>query len=236
MEFQRFEVRRFRTNLRRVYLVAIVIFSNPEVVHAAVGAGLILAGVLFHFWAAGYLTRGKTLVVSGPYRIVRNPFYSAAIVVDFGFGLVSRNWIAAAVFVPLITLVYLRRVRQEEQDLLEAFGDDYEAYRAYCPRRLLPKLVNLFRPAPGRTVPFTLAMILKNRELGRAGSHVAILLAAAAPLVFPAMWDWAPLWARGVGLGAFALLLAVMAVKPLESEPVEPGTGGTGHGARGTGM
>jgi protein-S-isoprenylcysteine O-methyltransferase Ste14 len=215
---QGFMLRRLRTNLRRIYLASILIFTNPVPATFIVGSGLILIGVLGHFWAAGYLTRGKTLVVSGPYRVVRNPFYTAALFIDLGFGLATRNWIALAVFLPLITLVYFRRILREEKNLLATFGSDYEAYKDYCRARLIPRFWNFRRPPPSGTVQFSLLQVIKNREIQRSLSHILILALTGIPILYPEVLSWAPLWARGAGLGLLAVVLVVLHLKKPSEE------------------
>ncbi len=216
------EIRRFRTNLRRLYLASMVLFASPEPVLFSIGAGLVAAGVLVHFWSAGYLTRGKSLVVSGPYSAVRNPFYSAAIIIDLGFGLASRNWIALGVFLPLISAVYLRRILGEERALEASFGDEYRAYKAFCRTRLLPWFPNLFRTAPGVPVPFSFSMVIKNREIARAASHVAVAAVVGIPMIYADPWEWVSLPVRGIVLGALAIVLAAMSVRQRTPE----GSGG----------
>jgi len=213
MHLGNLEIHRFRTNLRRVYLAAILLFTRPEPVLFTVGAALVLSGVLFHFWAAGYLTRGKSLVVSGPYCLVRNPFYTAAILIDLGFGLASRNFIALAAFLPIIALVYLTRVKKEEQDLRASFGDDYQRYCDYCPRRFVPCWTNLFKTSGLTAIPFSLGQVARNREWGRAASHISILLLVGLPLLWAVPWTWVSLPVRGVALAALAVLLAVVNVR-----------------------
>ncbi len=217
------EIQRFRTNLRRLYLAAIVLFTAPDPALYFVGTGLVAAGVLVHFWASGYLTRGKTLVAAGPYALVRNPFYSAAVVIDLGFGLASRNWIALGVFLPVITAVYLRRIQGEEKALAASFGPEYEAYMRFCPSRLVPRIWNLWRTPPGPALAFSFSTVLRNREPGRAGSHAVVVAIAGLPMLWAWPWESAPLPARFAALGVLALALAAMSVRTVPARAVGAG-------------
>jgi protein-S-isoprenylcysteine O-methyltransferase Ste14 len=87
---------------------------------------------------------GDTLVTSGPYRLVRHPMYSSAYVINTGMAVLSANWLVAAGLLVGITLLYAVRVRDEEQLMVDAFGDEYRAYMGRT-GRLLPKLPYLFR-------------------------------------------------------------------------------------------
>jgi len=75
----------------------------------------------------------QRLVVSGPYRFVRNPIYVATAAVIAGEALLLRQpilLIAAAVYV--VALGTLNRV-YEEPRLLNRHGRAYETYRAAVP-------------------------------------------------------------------------------------------------------
>jgi protein-S-isoprenylcysteine O-methyltransferase Ste14 len=87
---------------------------------------------------------GDTLVTSGPYRLVRHPMYSSAYVINIGMSALSANWLVAVGLLVGLTLLYAVRVRDEEQLMIDAFGDEY---RAYMDRtgRLVPKLGYLLR-------------------------------------------------------------------------------------------
>lgn len=88
----------------------------------------------------------KALITSGPFAIVRHPFYIAY----------SLAWMAAPVAThgPLIALsgviavvIYIVAARREERQLEAHFGDGYRAYRAKSGALVpsLPSLVRAFR-------------------------------------------------------------------------------------------
>jgi protein-S-isoprenylcysteine O-methyltransferase Ste14 len=85
------------------------------------------------------IAQGHQLIVAGPYRRVRHPMYTALFCTAFAFALLSANWIVAVANVGAVAAMYLARVADEEQMLIDQFGDEY---RAYVRRtgRLLPKL------------------------------------------------------------------------------------------------
>jgi len=86
---------------------------------------------------------GNTLVTSGPYRLVRHPMYSASYVIDLGIALLSANWFVAVTLFAGMTLLYAFRVRDEEQLMIDAFGDEYRDYMRRT-GRLIPRPGALF--------------------------------------------------------------------------------------------
>jgi protein-S-isoprenylcysteine O-methyltransferase Ste14 len=67
------------------------------------------------------------LVVSGPYRYVRHPFYVAIALQMLGGSLVTANWfILLSGMIPFAFLV--ARTRIEEQKLVDRFGIEYQDY------------------------------------------------------------------------------------------------------------
>lgn len=126
--------------------VPILRFNSPVVYWS--GIGLMVAGVLFRRHAVGTLGRafsvyatvqeGQQLVQTGPYRYLRHPAYSGALLWLVGIGLAFGNvpGLLVVVGVPLLW-GYRYRIYIEEAVLLQAWGD---AYRDYMRRtyRLIP--------------------------------------------------------------------------------------------------
>jgi protein-S-isoprenylcysteine O-methyltransferase Ste14 len=79
------------------------------------------------------------LVVSGPYRRVRHPMYSALFCVVLSNALLSANWLIALTNLGCVTLMYFARVRDEEHMMIDQFGDEYRAYMKRT-GRLIPRL------------------------------------------------------------------------------------------------
>jgi protein-S-isoprenylcysteine O-methyltransferase len=111
------------------------------------GAALFIAGLALRWYAIIHLGRyftvnvsiaaGQAVVQSGPYRLIRHPSYSGALLAFLGFGICSENWLSLVVLVVPVTLAFLRRIAIEEAALVEALGADYRAY-AVRTKRLLP--------------------------------------------------------------------------------------------------
>lgn len=110
---------------------------------------LAIAGALFRAWAVAtlgnYFTwhvrvqKGQTVISSGPYRFVRHPSYTGALVLYVCTMLVLKAWIAAALVLIFLTAAFVRRIRYEEGLLISALGDDYVSYSRNL-KRLVPAL------------------------------------------------------------------------------------------------
>lgn len=111
-----------------------------------IGVLLFGLGIGLVFWSGVALGRlysgdvtlqdGHHLVIDGPYRFVRHPRYTGAILLAFGLALTFNSWIGLAASVAFIGII-LFRIRDEETLMQEAFG---QAWEAYCERtqRLIP--------------------------------------------------------------------------------------------------
>jgi protein-S-isoprenylcysteine O-methyltransferase Ste14 len=89
-------------------------------------------------FSANVAIRGsQTIYQSGLYRWVRHPSYTGLLLVFVAIALHERNWMAAAILLPLTTAAVLYRIHVEEAALHEAFGAEYEAYSKVT-MRLIP--------------------------------------------------------------------------------------------------
>jgi protein-S-isoprenylcysteine O-methyltransferase Ste14 len=70
-----------------------------------------------------------TLVVTGPYRWVRHPFYDGVALLLVAISLVAANWVLLVTGVTVFTLLAIR-VQREEHRLLARFGNEYREYMA----------------------------------------------------------------------------------------------------------
>lgn len=120
-------------------------FGNEElfvagVIVFAIGIGIRWYSIIHlgrFFTVDVSIVRGHRLIDTGPYRYVRHPSYSGALLAFMGFGLCLMNWISFPVLLVPIAAAFLWRIRVEERVLSEALGDDYQSYAART-RRLIP--------------------------------------------------------------------------------------------------
>lgn len=75
----------------------------------------------------------------GPYRWVRHPSYTGALITYLGIGVVTGNWVSVVAAVGGAVVGYSHRVRVEERALSEAL-EGYEEYAERTPYRLVPSV------------------------------------------------------------------------------------------------
>jgi protein-S-isoprenylcysteine O-methyltransferase Ste14 len=135
------------------FLVPLVWITTPLLAFAdfSLRPGPFIAGVLclalglwlFHRshadlgtnWSVTLEVREKhQLVTHGIYRHVRHPMYLSLLVYSLGQALVLPNLLAGPSYGLAMALVFAFRLGPEERMMLEAFGKDYETYRARTKR------------------------------------------------------------------------------------------------------
>ena len=113
--------------------------QNHFAVYFVFGVALIWIGILFRFWSIQTLgiffsTRliiqeRHELITKGPYKYLRNPSYTGALITFIGFGFGVGNWLSTVVLLFTALITYAWRIRVEERMLLERFGRPYEDYK-----------------------------------------------------------------------------------------------------------
>src|SRR5206468_9109071 len=94
--------------------------------------GTMVMGVaLWLFWR-GHATHGV-------YRAIRHPMYAAIWLFGLAQGLLLRNWLAGWSAAVTFAVMYIGRVRREEQMMCEFFGQEYRDYMQQT-GRLFPRL------------------------------------------------------------------------------------------------
>ncbi|HEY1314577.1 MAG TPA: isoprenylcysteine carboxylmethyltransferase family protein [Steroidobacteraceae bacterium] len=114
-----------------------------------VGIGSFVLGLALRWYSIIYLGRFFTvnvaiasdhrLIDTGPYRFVRHPSYSGALMAFLGLALCLGNWASLVLIVVPVLLVFLRRMQVEEAALLRAFGDRYRDYMRRT-KRMIPAI------------------------------------------------------------------------------------------------
>jgi protein-S-isoprenylcysteine O-methyltransferase Ste14 len=140
-----------------VAMAIILVFSQPRWMAWSlvplpawvrwIGVGLGVLGSVLLIWTMHTLGRNITdtvvtrkehsLVVRGPYRWVRHPFYLAFLLGVTAISVVLANWLVWLFGITAFVLLVIR-TRKEEENLLARFGDNYRRYReqtgAFFPR------------------------------------------------------------------------------------------------------
>lgn len=162
-----------RLRLRAVWLLVVPFFllARPTEAGLVVGGGLALAGLALRAWAAGVITKERTLATTGPYAYTRNPLYLGSLLLGLGATLGGGHWVWPALFLAFYVTVYGRTMARERQLLTGLFEDRYRAYVANVPA-LVPRITPWrdaggeagAAPVSGGSTGFSLARYLGNRE------------------------------------------------------------------------
>lgn len=105
------------------------------------------AGIVVRQWSIAVLGRffsgvvgvqkDQTLVETGPYRYVRHPSYTGALIFFVGLGLALQSWGAVLALALIFAVVYGYRMHVEEQILISELGEVYISYSRRT-KRLIP--------------------------------------------------------------------------------------------------
>jgi protein-S-isoprenylcysteine O-methyltransferase Ste14 len=126
-------------------------FANYRLAAWAPWCGTMVMGVaLWLFWRAHAdldrnwsitleLRRGHQLITHGVYRAIRHPMYAAILLFGLAQGLLLQNWLAGWSAAVTFAVMYIGRVRREEQMMCEFFGQEYRDYMQQT-GRLFPRL------------------------------------------------------------------------------------------------
>ncbi len=82
----------------------------------------------------------QPVIRSGPYRLVRHPSYTAAMMMFTGVGLALGSWLSLLLLMIAAIGAYSYRVSVEERALRETIGAPYEAYMKDS-KRFIPYVV-----------------------------------------------------------------------------------------------
>jgi protein-S-isoprenylcysteine O-methyltransferase len=103
------------------------------------GAAIAAAGLTLRLWAIRTLGRfftsavrvvgGQSVVSAGPYRVLRHPSYTGALLTALGTAVALESVVGAALVLALCVPAYLYRIATEEKALIAELGDTYAAYR-----------------------------------------------------------------------------------------------------------
>jgi protein-S-isoprenylcysteine O-methyltransferase Ste14 len=139
-------------------MVAVTLFAPdistsrvlPDILPVVIpGLLVLLLGIGFAVWARVHLGtnwssrpaihENHTITRTGPYAIVRHPIYTGLLTGILGTAIATGSLLA---FVSLFVMfvLFLLKIRMEEQFLLEEFGEEYERYRGEV-KALVPRVL-----------------------------------------------------------------------------------------------
>jgi len=166
--------RRIRVPLGFVFAVLYFWLAKPTWRFIALGALLILPGLLIRALASGHVRKNEALATSGPYAYTRNPLYLGSLLMGIGFAVAARSvWVGVALVV-MFFAIYLPVIRGEEAFLRQKFPefDDYA--------RRVPRIFPRITPCPSgeeASGGFSMALYLQHREWNALLGVLAMLAA-----------------------------------------------------------
>jgi protein-S-isoprenylcysteine O-methyltransferase Ste14 len=165
--------RRIRVPLGFLFAVIYFWLARPSWRSIAVGAILILPGLLIRALASGYVRKNESLATSGPYAYTRNPLYLGSLLIGLGFAVAAHSWWVAAALLIMFFAIYLPVIRSEETFLRERFPE-FEEYLQRVPR-LLPRLT-ASPEADAESPEFFWELYWKHREYNASLGALAMIL------------------------------------------------------------
>lgn len=138
-----------------IFAVTNSIYPSGKTTHEMIewlGIVLIVVCILGRTWSSLYIGGRKIeeFVQTGPYSVMRNPLYFFSFLGAAGIGMQVGSLVLGLICALLAWLVFYTVVRQEEQVLMDRYGDAYREYLARVPR-FLPN-PSLWRDEPTLTI------------------------------------------------------------------------------------
>jgi protein-S-isoprenylcysteine O-methyltransferase Ste14 len=105
------------------------VFGGLALHAASLGLAIVARRTLGRNWSGEITQKAEhELVRTGPYRFVRHPIYTAILGMSVGTALVSGD-LHAFIGAALVAVAYARKIRLEERNMDEVFGQAYDDYR-----------------------------------------------------------------------------------------------------------
>src|ERR1700683_3915919 len=130
--------RRIRVPLGFVFAVLYFWLAWPTWRSIALGAIVVVLGLLIRALASGHVCKNEALATSGPYAYTRNPLYLGSLLIGGGFAVAARSWWVGVALVVMFFAIYLPVIGDEEAFLRQKFPE-FEEYARRVPR-MFPRL------------------------------------------------------------------------------------------------
>jgi len=156
-----------------VFAVLYFWLARPTWRFLALGAVLIVPGLLIRALASGHVRKNEALAMSGPYAYTRNPLYLGSLLIGIGFAVAARSWWVGVALMVMFFAIYVPVIRDEEAFLRQRFPE-FEEYARRVPR-IFPRLVA--RSGKNEAPAFSMDLYLKHREYNALLGALAMLAA-----------------------------------------------------------
>jgi len=143
-------------------------YWDPAVVIVVI---LLAAGLVLRSWAAGVVSKNRTLTDVGPYSLCRHPLYLGSFLIAAGLCLLAADVLTALLVFGPMTVIYAACVWREERLLSHCYRDAWREYAARVPCLIPWRL-------PDRLVfRWSYAVWRGNEEYRAVGLALSVLLA-----------------------------------------------------------
>src|ERR1700684_206355 len=173
--------RRIRVPLGFLFAVLYFWLARPAWRSLALGAILVVPGLLVRALASGHVRKNEALATSGPYAYARNPLYLGSLLIGIGFAVAARSWWVGFLLVVMFFAIYLPVIRDEETFLRQKFPE-FDEYAQRVPR-MFPRLTPHSAVATEAS-GFSRALYLQHREYNALGGTLAVLAALLVKMWF----------------------------------------------------
>ena len=79
----------------------------------------------------------QKVITQGPYKFMRHPSYSGALLATIGAGIGMNNWLSLVIIFLCVFAGVSYRIKTEEEVLLTVLGKDYREYMHHT-KKLVP--------------------------------------------------------------------------------------------------
>ena len=104
------------------------VFSTEDPI-GMVASLMVVFGALLRSWSAGVIHKNDQLATTGPYALFRHPLYLGSLNIAIGLLLLINEPVNFLVLAILIILVYVPKIRHEENLLAGLYGKDWDAFK-----------------------------------------------------------------------------------------------------------
>lgn len=164
--------RRIRVPLGFVLAVLYFWLARPTWRFIALGAILIVPGLLLRALASGHVRKNEALATSGPYAYTRNPLYLGSLLMGIGFAVAARSWWVGVALVVMFFAIYLPVIGDEESFLRQRFPE-FDEYARRVPR-MFPRILQR-ADTPEPSAGFSFDLYRKHREYNALLGALAML-------------------------------------------------------------
>jgi len=158
-------------------LIGLWVVAAPNALSIAMGFGIMMLGVVFRSWSAGFINKNRALAQGGPYSLTRNPLYFGNFLLGAGMAVSGNNPPSYIIFGIYYLFFYIILIRVERKRMQQRFGGEYDEWA---------KVTNLFLPKLKRPddTGFDIELYIQNREYRVLFFSFLVLLAFILKYLF----------------------------------------------------